>query len=227
MSETTVTLVVPTITGREKSFARTLASYRDGTGVPYTQTTVKGYKTIGAAWVDVLPGLTTDLAHLTTDDVTAESRWANEIRLEWDEHRGLAVPLVMRMPGETLESHGAHGVMHTMRTEVGWCGVPVVPSCCFVACAEALSDAGSPHYYSDNVICDVLRAHGHQLIARPAYRLGHWWEAGGADGSSFGREDAAWRAWRANAFAVVPPDPTAHASAWENWAHQAGEESHV
>lgn len=196
--ETSLTLVVPTIDGRELSLQRTLRSYSTNTSMPYVVKVGHNYSSIGKAWADILPELTTDIAHLGTDDVTAESRWAKEIRWEWDEHAGLAVPLMMRMPGETLESHGAWGVMHADRTEVPWCGVPIIPRCCYEECARALALTDYPQNFSDNVLCDVLRAHGHPLIARPNYRLGHWWAAGGLGTTRDFKDREAWLAWRAD-----------------------------
>lgn len=193
---TSLTLVVPTIDGRELSLQRVLHSYSERTAIPYVVKVGHNYSSIGKAWADILPDLTTELAHLGTDDVTAESRWAKEIRWEWEEHAGLAVPLMMRMPGETLESHGAWGVMHAARTEVPWCGVPIIPRCCYAACSEALVETDYPQNYSDNVLCDVLRAHGHMLVARPDYRLGHWHADGGLGATRDHRDEPAWRAWR-------------------------------
>lgn len=193
---TSLTLLVPTIAGREVSLERTLLSYASETSRPFTQLVVRGYPSIGAAWADVLPQVETDLVHCGTDDVTAHSRWANEIRLEWEEHGGLAVPLMLRMPGETLESHGLWGAMHTQRTQVHWCGVPVIPRCCYQACSDALIETGFPQNYSDNVLCDVLEAHDHQLVARPRYRLGHWWAAGGLGSSRDEQDREAWQSWR-------------------------------
>lgn len=193
---TSLTLVVATIKGRERSLERTLLSYSNETGRPFAQRIAHNYATVGAAWADVLPEMHTDLAHLGTDDVTAEGRWANEIRFEWEEHESLAVPLMMRMPERTLESHGAWGVMHVQRTEVPWCGVPVVPKCCYRRCADALVETGLPQNYSDNVICDVVRSHGHMLVARPKYQLGHWWASGGLGTTRDEQDHAAWQRWR-------------------------------
>lgn len=223
---TTISLVIPTINGREASFERTVRSYaenRDRNGPGVLVTTRMNFPSIGAAWVDVLPTLTTDLAHLGTDDVTAECRWQEAVVTEWEENGGLAVPLMLKMPEGTLESHGAHGVMHTERTEVGWVGVPIIPSCCYDEGALALAACGSPHYYSDNILCDVMRSHGHQLIALPSYRLGHWWEGGGADGSTFGREGEAWRVWR---ILHEMPSPDAPHAAWLAYAQAKGIERH-
>lgn len=193
---TSLTLLVPTIKGRERSLERTLLSYAGQTGRPFVQKVGSDFPTIGHAWAEMLPELRTDLAHLGTDDVTAESRWANEIRFEWEENGGLAVPLMMRMPGRTLESHGWWGVQHQTRIEVPWCGVPIIPRCCYQACADALVETDYPQNFSDNVLCDVLRAHGHMLVARPRYHLGHWWEAGGLGSTRDEKDHAAWIAWR-------------------------------
>lgn len=196
---TTLTLLVPTVEGRERSLERTMLSYAENSPGVFTQRIVKGYPSIGAAWADTLPTTHTDLAHLTTDDVTAESKWRREIIKEWDDHRGLAVPLVMRMPGMELESHGRHGAMYIHRTQVFWCGVPVVPKCCYQAISTALLTAapmGDIHYYSDNLTSDVLRMHGHQQIALPSYRLGHWWADGGARSERWATDETNYRNWR-------------------------------
>lgn len=206
-----LTLVLPTITGREASLQRTINSYARHTDLPYIVKVGHNYESIGKAWADILPTLTTELAHLGTDDVTAESRWAREIRWEWQDHGGLAVPMMMRMPGETLESHGAWGVMHAARTEVPWCGVPIIPQCCYHRCAAALIETDFPQNYSDNVLCDVLRAHGHGLYARPEYRLGHWWADGGLGTTRDAADESAWRAWRAD---LGYPDHRAPLSEW-------------
>lgn len=215
---TTLTLLIPTIQGREKSLERTLLSYANQTGRVFTQRIVKGFPSIGAAWAEHLPKIQTDLAHLGTDDVTAESRWANEIRFEWEEHRGLAVPLMLRMPDATLESHGGWGAMHTHRTEVPWCGVPVIPACCYSECATALERTGLPQNYSDNVLCDVLRSHGHMLVARPRYRLGHWWAAGGLGSTRDETDRRAWLEWRDG---LGMPPHEAPLSVWEAWGFRS------
>lgn len=194
---TSLAVLIPTIRGREDSLERTVNSYAATSTARRHLFIVRDYPTIGAAWAQNLPTITTDLVHLTTDDVTAESDWHGQILEEWDDHDGLAVPLVLKMPEGTHESHGNHwGGTHVHRAETGWCGVPVVPRCCYQACADALNACGCPHYYSDNIICDVVRMHGHTLIARPNYRLGHWWADGGANMSRFADDGFAWQAWR-------------------------------
>jgi hypothetical protein len=203
---TTLTLMIPTIDGREASLERTLASYRAHAGHPYGLVVRLGFPSTGAAWAATLPALQTDLAHLGTDDVTAEVEWSQQVVNEWQWNAGLAVPLVMGMPGGEIESHGVHGRMHLERTQVYWCGVPVVPRCCYNDIAGALLEAaldGDIHYFSDNLISDVLRMNGHQQIALPAYRLGHWWEAGGATPDRWHTDEENYRTWRRR-FAGLP-----------------------
>lgn len=196
---TELLLLVPTIKGREESCERTIASYERHGKYPFETYTARDYPSTGAAWAKLLPRVTQDLAHLTTDDVTAESEWSQQIVNEWVWNAGLAVPLVMRMPGGEIESHGAHGRLHLERTQVFWCGVPVVPKCCYRDIANALWSAapdGDIHYFSDNLISDVLRMNGHQQIALPAYRLGHWWESGGATNDRWHKDEQNYRVWR-------------------------------
>lgn len=203
------------------SLERTLLSYANRSALYYEQLIPRDHPSIGAAWAAVLPLLTTDLAHLTTDDVTAEEEWTYPVTLEWEANRGLAVPLVMRMPGRDLESHGKHGALHTTRTQVYWCGVPVVPRCCYDVIARELLAAapdGDIHYFADNLVTDVLRMFDHQQVALPNYHLGHWWAEGGATNERWAQDEANYYAWRSRYALPLHDAPNETWAAWRTAA---------
>jgi len=99
-----ISVVIPTITGRENSLARTIAAYNFTTNAKIEWLIYKDRPTCGIAWNEGIAEATGDYIHLSADDLEPQPGW---YEAAWSKinHGFLPAPRILK-PDGTLESCG-------------------------------------------------------------------------------------------------------------------------
>lgn len=71
-----ISIVIPTITGREESYARCVAGYKATTPVPFEIITIRNERSCGLAWAIGASQAKGDYLHFTADDLVPHAGWA-------------------------------------------------------------------------------------------------------------------------------------------------------
>lgn len=185
-----LTIVCPTIDGREESFARMLASYERTVpaDVDVDFIAPRNCSTWGAGVVAGMADAGSALGHvhLTADDLEAESGWFEA---------GFATALRGMQPAPVLDTFGEIAYGHPPTPDMSdWklTGTSVIPflTASMWRLIERHSDIlADLHYFSDNLMSDILRRAGHETVGRIGYRFKHHHEMHGR-GAGMGSQDA-------------------------------------
>lgn len=175
-----VDIVVPTVTGREESLERCLASYEKHTAKgTFNFIVIRDEDTCGVAWSKGMELSTAPYVHLSCDDLELrEDGWLDACRESTDEGF-LPCPVVYR-PDNTLESCGGDmnsgsnliGHMQDDKTVCDFTTVPFMNR----EQADAIGMIGA-HYKSDVYVSHRGRALGYETHVRSAYAFTHYSEA--------------------------------------------------
>lgn len=114
-----ISIVIPTIKGREHWLERCLESYRANTLVEHEIKILRDYPNCNSAWNAALEGeLKYDVIHLTADDIEAHADW-DTVGLKALEGHYLPCPLILNGDG-SVQSFGddAHDRPDGSRSEV-------------------------------------------------------------------------------------------------------------
>lgn len=168
MSEPLISVVVPTIDGREKWLEKCVSSYEEFTE-DWELIVLRGYKGAGAAWSEGFRRARGDFIHVTADDIECEEGWWRD-PVHYCVSGRYPAPLIFHSDGslqscggswEGLEPDGAVTVFSRVpflrREWAAW--VPEMPD--------------GFHYYTDNLLTDVFRLHGVETVNCHSYRLVH------------------------------------------------------
>lgn len=167
---TLLTVVCPTISGREHWLERCYASYESTIGEPPGSTwewlTYKDYKSCAIGWNKGVADSRGDYIHLTADDIEAHDGWLQRgiCRIEQG-----AIPAARILNGDgSLQSCGdEHDRPEGFVTEIA--RIPLLPR----ALALKIFPIQSDHYYSDNRVSDGARAHGWESVVTRGYLFTH------------------------------------------------------
>lgn len=165
-----ISVVIPTITGREHLFEQTVAAYRETADVEVI--TVKNRTTCGEAWTAGAKLATGDFLHLSADDLIPHEGWA-EAAIEAVASDWYPSPRLVR-PDGSIESDGSMG--GGMLLPEHKCVVACVSSPFpFMATTEWQEIGPCPpiHYYADDYLATMARAFGLSPMAVPAYCFTH------------------------------------------------------
>lgn len=207
----TVTVVIPTVPGREESLERAKAAYR--ATVPAEALTLDvrtGHSTCGAAWDVAAMEALTDLVHLSADDLEPLPGWF-EVAVAALGEGVMPAPYVRNGHSAALESCGRWGEMTPESSSVPMSVIPIFPVAAWRGGAPL---APSPehltfdprrrvatwtsldlHYFSDNAVSSCARAAGWEIRPRHGYAFLHWWEDAGRKpmhGAQWFGAQAAW-----------------------------------
>lgn len=207
----TVTVIIPTVAGREESLARCLAAYRATVPKDRLHIDVRcGFASCGEAW-DAGAGIAgTDLVHLSADDLEPLPGWF-EATVGSIRDGVLPAPYVRNGHTAALESCGAWGQMILESVDVPMTVIPTFPAaawrggCPLAPTPEHLTfdprrrlaswSSLGLHYFSDNAVSSCARAAGWRIQPRWAYAFLHWWEDAGRkpmQGPEWHAAQAAW-----------------------------------
>jgi hypothetical protein len=172
-----LTVVIPTVPGREIKLARTLFRYRQTVPaqVIMHEMIIRGYPTCGEAWNiggemaafwDSDPKL--NLLHFGADDLMPERGWWEAAtRAIWDD-REIPAPLVLK-PDGSVESRGSYQGEYLHGEEVGDTVVPIMP----LALWQYVRPIPSIHYWSDNYVGQKLKQAGWTIRMNDRYAFTH------------------------------------------------------
>lgn len=171
-----IDIVVPTVTGREETLERCLASYAQFTQVSYKPIIVKDEETCGVAWGKGMSLSTAPYVHLTCDDLELRGEGWDEACIETADSGLLPCPIVYRPNGE-LESCGGdmgrgQNLITTVQPDGTYCDFTVVP---FMSReqADAIGMVDS-HYKSDVFVSHRGRQLGYETVVRIPYAFTHY-----------------------------------------------------
>jgi len=169
----TVTIVVPTIEGREEMCALTVAAFRATVAADLLQIVlVKDRQTIGEAWNDGAEASDGKYMMLAADDVLPRPGWL-EVCIEAVEGGYYPSPHIVKDDGGTLAT-GSMGGGWLLTEAADW--APVVSSQFPFMLRDAWPDIGEClpiHYFADDYLASRARAAGWMVAYREGYGLMH------------------------------------------------------
>lgn len=169
---TTISVVVPTIDGRENLLAATKAAYTaHSDGVELEWIEVRNRPTCGEAWNAGANAATGDYLHLSADDIEPHDGWV-DAAIRAAEHNLWPAPHLLRPDGST-EACGSMGGGMLLADCPDWtpCLTSPFP---FMDRAKWTADACLPiHYYADDWLAHVARVSGMPCVVAKGYRFTH------------------------------------------------------
>lgn len=163
-----ISVVIPTIKGREEHYARCVAAY-ERTVEDLQLITVRDMPTCGEAWNKGAEQATGDYLHLTCDDLEPHDGWWQPA-VEAVQRNYLPAPRVINANG-VLDSCGLHGVDLPDRAIVQ---MSVIPFMSAVMWAK-IGPVPPLHYFSDNYISWKGAVLGWSTVVRRRYSFTHHW----------------------------------------------------
>lgn len=170
-----ISVVIPTVTGRELSYARCVHAYRTRSdGATLELLTIKNAPTCGHAWLQAAKHAEGEYLHFTADDLEPHDDWWLPL-VEACDRGTLPCPIVLNPDGSVQSAGGDLNEPACLLTTIGpdWTRVPftTVP---FLSRAQYDRIGMIPvHYFSDVWVS----ARGHQLgietVLRPESRFTH------------------------------------------------------
>lgn len=152
---TVLSIVLPTIKGREKDFSRTLAAYAERTpGVEIEWLLEFDHPTVASAWNAGAAKATGEILHLGNDDLEPEEA-------RWFQCASVALDAGFTPVGWIREDVAGRFGRDFPRIPIckrEWWTVPLTPEL---------------HYYADNQFGDRMRVAGHPVIATDGYDFYH------------------------------------------------------
>lgn len=162
-----LTVVVPTVAGREHWLARCLDSYeRTLRGVTWNAVVLLGRPTCAHAWNEAMEQPVARYVHLTADDIEAHDGWLDAGIRRCEEG---TIPAARILNGDgTLQSCGdEHDRPEGFVTEIA--RIPLLPA----ELAAAVFPIPELHYYSDNLVSDGARRRGWETVVTRDYLFTH------------------------------------------------------
>lgn len=167
-----LSVVIPTIKGREGLCDRTVAAFRASTDADLQIIVVRERLTIGKAWNDGAEAATGDYLMLAADDVLPHPGWC-EAATEAADHGYYPAPRIDTNDGQVLATGSMGG---------GWlltgCAdyAPVASSQFPFMRSYVWRELGPSlaiHYFADDYLAARARALGLTVVYREGYRLTH------------------------------------------------------
>ncbi len=160
-----VTVVVPTIKGREEMLQKCLASY-ELTTPQLELIVIKGKSTCGIAWNEGVARATGEYIHLTADDIEAHAGWL-EAGVSSASRGELPAGLILHSDGSLQSCGDEHDRPDGFVTEIP--RIPFLPT----ALAREIFPIRPIHYFSDNLVGDLARGLGWETVVNRKYLFTH------------------------------------------------------
>jgi hypothetical protein len=180
-----ISVIVPTVPGREARLERCLDAYRRRTVAAVELIVIHDAPTCGVAWNVGAGKARGDYLHWTADDLEPADGWDLAAR-ETADTGAIPAPVVLR-PNGTVESSGGfwdRQVADGQPTD----NTSVVPFCTAEQW-ERLGPHLETHYFNDNYFTWRARQAGMDVIVRTGYALTHHWALPGRKGDEQMRRD--------------------------------------
>jgi GT2 family glycosyltransferase len=168
-----ISVVIPTIKGREALVERTVAAFRATVPGPELQIVlVKERMTIGRAWNDGVPACEGDYLMLAADDVLSHPAW-HEAAMQAASNDYYPAPRLDNPDGSVLAT-GSMGGRWILTGCADW--APVVSSQFPFMRRELWREVGPSleiHYFADDYLAARARSAGLIPVYRQGYRMTH------------------------------------------------------
>lgn len=175
-----ISIVIPTIAGREAHFERCLAAYEDRSASSIQIIVERDHPAVGPAWNAGAARATGEYLHLTADDLEPHEGW-DVAAIAAVEAGYLPAPRVTNQLGR-LDSCGLHGVEMENGAHVPMSVVPFLPMTLWGEVGPVLPI----HYFTDNWISwRAARAGWSTRVRRDFAFTHHWAEHGRGAGMTY------------------------------------------
>lgn len=167
---TLLSIVIPTVPGREDHYQRCLAAYRDCTSTRNEIITEYDHPTVGTAWQAGADKAVGDYLHLTCDDLEPLDGW-DIAAIRCAERGFLPAPRVADARTGSLQSRPHHGSEFPDGTDTGISVIPFLTRKQW----QAVQPLFTAHYYTDDFISDRARQAGWPSVMCNGYSFRHHW----------------------------------------------------
>ncbi len=175
-----ISVVIPTIQGREEHLARCVAAYEAHTTVPFELIVEHDHPACGPAWNAGAARATGDILHFSADDLEPQPGW-HVPAMEALAAGTLPAPRLVNQHGR-LDSCGLHGVEMEDWAPVPMSVVPFLPCDLWAQVGPVLPI----HYFTDNWISWRGARAGWPTVVRRGFAFTHHWaEVGRGAGMSY------------------------------------------
>jgi glycosyltransferase involved in cell wall biosynthesis len=176
-----ISVIVPTITGREPSLDRCLRAYQDTSPDDTEIIVILDQPTCGIAWNAGAERAGGRYLHFTADDIEPVEDWW-EPAVAVVEDGKTPCPMVLNSNG-SLQSCGEWGVLHPDGTPTDIARVPFVSRSQW----DTIGPSLETHYYTDNWVAVRAVAAGIPCVTCQGYTLIHHFDPHGRLDGSDGR----------------------------------------
>lgn len=162
-----ISVVIPTIAGREHWLKRCLKAYKDTSPADTEFIVIHDKPACGIAWNEGIEQAQGDYIHLSADDLEPHSGWWQHAVQICDEGN-LPAPRLLNSDG-TLQACGDNEVEKEDGVVVGFTRVPFLSR----EQAETIYPVIETHYYTDVWVSEVGRCYGMEVILSRSYLFTH------------------------------------------------------
>jgi hypothetical protein len=165
-----ISIVIPTIPGREEHYERCARAYSERTTARYELITEYDHPTVGLAWQAGASRAKGDYVHLTCDDLEPLHGW-DKAAMAVADHEAIPAPRVTDARTGALQCRPQWGQETPEGTDTG---ITIVP---FLSREqwEAVQPLFTGHYFTDDFISDRARAQGWISVMCNGYAFKHHW----------------------------------------------------
>lgn len=178
---TTITVVIPTVSGREADLARCIDAYMSRSAHTISIVTFLNFPTCAEGWNAGAAEATGDYLHFSADDLEPHEGW-DLAAIEATERGALPAPRIVNQHGR-LDSCGLHGVEMEDWARVPMSVIPFMPHELW----KQIGPVPPIHYFSDNFISWRAARVGWPTAVRRGFAFTHHWAQPGR-GAGMGYE---------------------------------------
>jgi hypothetical protein len=165
-----ITVVVPTVSGREADLMRCLEAYRSRSIYDVELMTYLNLPTCADGWNLGAGQATGDYLHFSADDLEPHEGW-DVAAVEACESHALPAPRIVNAATGNLDSCGSSPIELPDWTHVTYSVIPFMPTNLW----ERIGPVPSIHYYSDNYVSWMAERAGWPTVVRRGFAFTHHW----------------------------------------------------
>jgi hypothetical protein len=165
-----ISVVIPTVTGREDHYERCARAYAERTDARYELITEVDHATVGLAWQAGAVKAKGDYIHLTCDDLEPLHGWDVAAVAVTTGGRQPAPKVTSAIDG-SLQSRPVWGQEIPEGTDTGISVIPFLTRDMW----EAVRPLFTAHYYTDDFVSERARRAGYPPAMCNAYAFRHHW----------------------------------------------------
>jgi hypothetical protein len=164
-----ISVICPTIAGREEHYARCRAAYEANTIAPFEFITIRDKPTCADGWNEGAEQATGDLIHFTADDLEPHPGW-DLPAIEAVRRGYLPAPRIVNPDGK-LDYCGYHGIELPDKAIVDMSVIPFMTREQW----DKIGPCLPIHYFSDNYLSWRGLQAGYRTVVRREYAFTHHW----------------------------------------------------